>query len=85
MGAATGAESWRSACKAIGVPPRRCCALVVTAGALQTALKAGLYCVAVPDIYSEFQDFAGADMVLDSLKDFRVAALHDIMYGCAFR
>ncbi|MDD5696594.1 MAG: HAD family phosphatase [Candidatus Pacebacteria bacterium] len=53
----------------IGLPAEECLAVEDTQYGLQAAKDAGLNCVAIPNEYSERQDFSRADLVLPSLKD----------------
>jgi len=53
----------------IGLPAEECLAVEDTQYGLQAAKDAGLNCVAIPNEYSERQDFSRADMVVPSLKD----------------
>lgn len=61
--------SWTKACASVGKLPRRCVAVVTSSDAAKAALAAHLGVVAVPDEYTDFQDFGGADAVLGSLKE----------------
>ncbi len=78
-------EGWLTVCKTMGLLPRCCVALTVSAGGTLAALKAGLHCVAIPDNLAACQDFGGADIVADSFKDARLSALKGLLHGCAFR
>ena len=63
------ADSWLKVCKEIEVSPRNSVALVTTSVACKGALTAGMRCVAVPDQFTNFQDFGGAYSVVDQLED----------------
>jgi beta-phosphoglucomutase-like phosphatase (HAD superfamily) len=62
-------DSWLKLAKAIGRSPRRCLVFVSHKMSCRSALAAGMNCVAVPDEFTAFQDFGGADKVLDTLED----------------
>lgn len=59
-------DSWLKLAKAMAVPPCRCAAFTTSAASCRTALAAGMYAVAVPDEFTRFEDFGGADTVVDS-------------------
>jgi len=60
------ADTWLHVAKQFGVSPGQCLALCSSAAACRSSLAAGLRCVAVPDEFTAFQDFGGAEMVLAS-------------------
>lgn len=78
-------DAWLMTCKAIGVLPCRCVALVSSALAHYAALKAGLRCIAIPDELTIHQDFGGADLVVEDLKDVHAKDLQALLHSCAFR
>lgn len=78
-------DAWLMTCKAIGVPARCCVALVSSALANNAALEAGVRSVVIPDEFSAYQDFGGADLVVEDLKDVQVKALLSLLHSCAFR
>jgi len=78
-------DCWLMTCKAIGVPARRCVALVASTMACNTALEAGLRCIVAPDEFTAFQDFGGADRVVEDLKEVHVKDLQALLHSCAFR
>ena len=78
-------DCWLMTCKAIGVPARRCVAVVESAVACNAALEAGLRCVVVPDEFTAYQDFGGADRVVEDLKDVHAKDLQALLHSCAFR
>jgi beta-phosphoglucomutase-like phosphatase (HAD superfamily) len=78
-------DCWLMTCKTIGVPARRCVAVVESAAACNAALEAGLRCVVVPDEFTAYQDFGGADRVIEDLKDLHAGDLQALLHACAFR
>ena len=78
-------DCWLMTCKAIGVPARQCVAVVESAMACNAALEAGLRCVVAPDEFTVFQDFGGADRVVEDLKNLRAKDLQALLHSCAFR
>jgi HAD superfamily hydrolase (TIGR01509 family) len=57
------------------VEPRYCVVLEDTAHGVQAARRAGMMCVAVPNSFTEGQDFSRAGMVVASLLDLDIPAL----------
>jgi len=78
-------DCWLMTCKAIAVPVRCCVALVENDVACNAALEAGLRCVVAPDEFTAYQDFGGADQVVEDLKDLHVKDLQALLHSCAFR
>lgn len=78
-------DCWLMTCKAIGVPARHCVAVVDGAVACNAALEAGLRCVVAPDEFTAYQDFGGADLVAEDLKDVHAKDLQALLHSCAFR
>ena len=66
--------------KALGVMARRCVALVDGGASCSAAMETGMHVVVIPNEYTAFQDYGGADIVADEdqaipFKDI-VALLH---------
>lgn len=57
------------AVKKLGLKLEECLALEDTQYGLQAAKDAGVYCFAIPNEYSEKQDFSRADKIFNSLKE----------------
>jgi len=55
---------YRLAIKRLGLKPEKCIAFEDTSVGVQSAAKAGLFVVAMPNVYSERQDFSAADVVI---------------------
>ncbi len=68
-------DLWLRAAKAAERNPKNCLALVSSAESAKGALAAGMNVLAVPDAFTDFQDFGGANAVCDSLKDITPANL----------
>ena len=62
------AKTWMLAAKECGCLPRACVAVAGSAKGCNGALTAAMRCIAVPDEFTDYQDFGGAEYVLDSLK-----------------
>ncbi len=76
---------WLKLVKAMQLDYHRCVALVTDSAACKSVLVAGMRCVVVPDVDARHQDFGGADLVLEDLKDVRVQDLLALLHPCAFR
>ena len=72
-----GADVWLRALKTIGQRPRHGIALVGCGKSTTSALSAGLRVLVVPDRFTSFQDFSGADRVADTIADLDVE--HDVL------
>jgi beta-phosphoglucomutase-like phosphatase (HAD superfamily) len=70
------ADGWLRLAKDLSVYPSMCIALGTSGVACKSSLAAGMRCVALPDKFTEFQDFGGADFVID---DFTEAAAKDLL------
>ncbi len=68
-------DCWLGLAKMMGLTPRRCLALVSSAASCRSALAAEMRCVVVPDEFTEWQDFAGADEIVEKPEDLDVARL----------
>ena len=62
-------ETWISAAAHVGRSPQASLAIVTGADFAEASLMAGFAVVAVPDEFTEFQDFSGVLRVCSSLKD----------------
>jgi beta-phosphoglucomutase-like phosphatase (HAD superfamily) len=66
-------DAWTHAAATAGKNPVRCLAVVTDAAALHAAIAARFSAIAVPDAYTDFQDFCGADLVCADLADVNAA------------
>lgn len=73
-------ETWTDVARALKVSPSLCVAVASTARSSHAALTAGMSIVVVPDTYTEYQDFGGADHVSPGGFDAAaVAAVHELL------
>ncbi len=56
------------AAKKLGMKPKFCVAFEDTSVGVSAAKAAGMFCIAVPNIYTKVQNFSKADMIEKSLK-----------------
>ena len=61
------ADTWLRLAKSVGASPGRCVVLASSSASCKAATSAGMLCVAVPDKFTEFEDFGGVDSVEESL------------------
>ena len=61
------AQDWLKLAKEMNTSTTLCTVAGTSAAACKSALCAGMRCFAVPDALTEFQDFSGADYVIESL------------------
>lgn len=78
------ADSWLRLAKKLGVPRARCTALVSSGHAAMSALSGGMRCVALPDEFTSFQDFGGADLVIGEISDHDINAVMSLA-GLAYK
>jgi beta-phosphoglucomutase-like phosphatase (HAD superfamily) len=71
------ADGWLRMAKTLGRNPRRCLALVSSMAAAKSALAAMMNVVGVPDDFTEFQDFCGANLVCSDLSSIKPAEFFD--------
>ena len=63
------ADIWLKTAKAINIKPRRCLVIGGNMVACKSAMSADLRCLAAPDGFTSFQDYSGADLILENLED----------------
>ena len=76
---------WLHLAKTLGASPHQCVALVTSALSCQSALAAGMRCAVMPDEFTAFQDFGGADLVIEDNEKFDVKKLMALLHTCSFR
>jgi len=64
-----GADGWLKLARKMSVQPALCGVIASSAWPCKTALAAGMRCVALLNKFSSFQDFGGADLVVEALDD----------------
>ncbi|MBN1558540.1 MAG: hypothetical protein JW951_10400 [Lentisphaerae bacterium] len=72
-------DAWLALCKRLHIPPTQCLAAVSSAAAARGALAAGMSCAVIPDTFTEFQDFAGADLLVDAFTPETAGTLLDFL------
>lgn len=59
----------------LNVLPRECVALEDSQPGIESAKAAGLYCIAVPTLFSRHQDLSRADLIISSLEEITLDVL----------
>lgn len=72
-------DVWVKAAKTLSRTPRQCIAVVGSHYSMRAALAAGMRCIVIPDSFTSFQDFSGADAVVDNVADLDAAKLLDLL------
>jgi putative hydrolase of the HAD superfamily len=73
------ADAWLKLAKRISIAPA-CCVVVATSSvSCKAALSAGMRCVVVPDKFTAFQDFGGADNVFDDFGDEAIKHIIELL------
>lgn len=73
------ADAWLKLAKAVAVPPQGCVVIATNQASCRAALSGGMRPVALPDEFTSFQDFGGADLLLEKLNDEALEAIADLM------
>lgn len=68
-------DDWLRLAKVLSLPARQCVAVAGSHLSVKSALCAGMRSIAVPDEFTSFQDFSGADVVLDADSEWDAAEL----------
>jgi len=78
-------DGWLTLLKSMSVTPRRAIALVEGALACKSVLAVGMRCVVIPNAFTAWQDFVGADIVLEKSSDLKLNDLVALLTPSHFR
>jgi len=78
-GAFPTADGWLKLAKVVSVPPVGCAALATSGVSCAAAVSAGMHCVALPDEFTSYQAFSGADLLVDKLSDENVTEIQSML------
>lgn len=78
-------DSWLSLLKAMSITPRCAVALVNANQACKSALAVGMSCASIPDAFTVWHDFAGSDLLFESISDLKLNDLLALMTTARFR
>jgi beta-phosphoglucomutase-like phosphatase (HAD superfamily) len=70
-----GPDIWLKTAKAMSQRPRNCSVLASSTAVCKSALSADMRCVVVPDEFTSFQDYSGANIVLEKLDEISTKEL----------
>jgi beta-phosphoglucomutase-like phosphatase (HAD superfamily) len=74
------ADIWLKTAKAMNIKSRRCLAVGGNMAACKSAMSADLRCLAVPDDFTSFQDYSGADLVLENPDEMSAKDILDTVF-----
>ena len=70
-------DCWMKVCRQYVKSPRSCIAIAGSRDAGRSALSSGMRCVILPDQFTSYQDFSGADIVLENAEEQSPADVFD--------
>ncbi len=71
------ADTWLKVIKKLSLASHSCITMASCMNACKSSLSAGMRCIAVPDTFTDFQDFGGASAVLSSFDEVPPGELLD--------
>jgi putative hydrolase of the HAD superfamily len=74
-----GADAWLMLARNMNIVPAQSVAIASGGASCRAALSAGMRCVVVPDKFTAFHDFSGADFVFDSLTNEAIDAVFKLL------
>ena len=72
-------DDWMALAAALNLDPSLCVAVTTSQKSCLGALAAGMRCIAVPDAFTDFQSFSGADVVCDSFDELQVKEMLSLL------
>jgi len=78
-------DAWLSLLKMMAIDPRSSFAFINSATAHRSALAVGMRCAVIPDNFTSWQDFSGADLVLENTADLKISDLLAILSPAHYR
>lgn len=78
-------DSWLSLLKSMAVTPRCAVALVDGVTACKSALAVGMCCGVIPDCFTAWQEFTGADFVVENAADLKINEISALFSTAHFR
>ena len=73
-------DTWMKIAKTASITTRKCLVLATSMIACKSAMAADMQCVAIPDEYTSYQDFSGANMILDKMEDLGPKDVHEAFF-----
>jgi beta-phosphoglucomutase-like phosphatase (HAD superfamily) len=75
------ADAWLRLARKMDLSPVSCVAVATCNISCRAAVSCGMFCAVVPDAFTAFQDFGGADFVADTLNDDTVDRIFALLDG----
>ncbi len=72
-------ENWLKTLKQMAITPSRSMAIASSSHSTRAALTVGMKCMAIPDIYTGFDDFSGVDFIIPRLQDVSAVKISQIL------
>ncbi len=76
---------WLRLAKMLELHSSSCLAFTTCAASCRSALAAGMRCVVIPDEFTLFQNFSGADIVVEGSEKLSLKKILPLMHVCSFR
>lgn len=70
---------WLKLARKMSLSTSQCLAVTTSATSTKAAISAKMKCIAIPDKFTAFQDFGGADLVLDALDSAAMKTIFDML------
>jgi len=70
---------WLKLAKKMSLSTSHCLAITTSSTSTKAAISARMRCIAIPDKFTVFQDFGGADLVLNALDGAALKAIFDLL------
>ena len=73
------ADAWMKLGKMMSMSPGVCVVVATCSRSSKAALSSGMRCLVIPDKYTSFQDFGGADYVTDTLDESAIDKIFSLL------
>jgi beta-phosphoglucomutase-like phosphatase (HAD superfamily) len=73
------ADGWLKLARSLSRTSYDCTVLAGSQNDAKSAVSAGMRCIAVPDAFTSFQDFSGANLIIDDLGEMDISAVNAIV------
>lgn len=73
-------DTWMKIAKTASITTRKCLVLATSMIACKSAMAADMQCMAIPDEFTSYQDFGGANMILDKMEDLSPKDVHEAFF-----
>lgn len=73
-------DTWMKIAKTASITTRKCLVLATSMIACKSAMAADMQCIAIPDEYTSYQDFSGANLILEKIEDLNIRDIYDAFF-----